>query len=771
MNPSYTKYLWLLPVALALIVNYNVLQNGFGWDDETIIDHLKPRGWQSILFSRPDSDAGRKIRHTYYRPLISASYKTDLLLWGKNPFGFHLSVWLAHALNTLLVFFLARKWMENGQARGPAPTTPAAAKNTGRNALRPYSYIPLIAASLFAVHPVHAEAVAWIAGRNDVYCTLFLLLSFVLYPRPGRPGKAVLYGLSMFSFVLALLAKEAAVFFFILYPLYDYLTTVSPPIQPSPLEGEGKGGGAVAKGGHGELSHQPGAASGAPTPHLRLTTYVLRSIPPLAVLGTYLALRASAMQSAFGGVPPETIVAQPYLSRGIAAAGYYLRMMILPYPHRPFITALPDSAAFIGLSALAIVLLTAVFVLAVIRRDLLTGMSLSWTAAVLGPAVAVTLMRVTPTEAAERYVYGASVGCIFLAVGWIAAALRGLDDPASGERPVRRLLQGTAGLLVVSLIVAWGLESRDRNRVWSDTLSFWQAATADDPDSGFPFRELGIQYTVRGKYGQAEGSYRRAIRTDRKNLGADDPAVAKDLNSLGALYYELGRFSEAGGMYGQALDIQQKGLEANPLETAETLNNLGNLSQTEGNLKAAAGFYRRAIMIREAALGPDNPDVAQTLNNLGALEERLGEPAKAEANYKRALGIREKTLPADHPDIAEILNNLGALYYAQGRLEEAEALYRRAVKIYESRKRPVDLFLANTLYNLAALYDTEGRYGLAEPLYHRSLSILGKLPGDRQPALATVLEGYSAMLRKMNRTEEADQLAARAREIRGRNGG
>jgi len=61
-------------------------------------------------------------------------------------------------------------------------------------------------ALLFATHPVHAEAVAWIGGAHELLCGLFVFLSFLLYLRK-KPA------LSIVSFVLALLSKETALVF------------------------------------------------------------------------------------------------------------------------------------------------------------------------------------------------------------------------------------------------------------------------------------------------------------------------------------------------------------------------------------------------------------------------------------------------------------------------------------------------------------------------------------------------------------------------------
>ncbi len=181
----------LVLILLAFLVNFNVLSNGFGWDDETIIPGLGSTdpSWSYLFPDRSDAST-RKSGSPYFRPLVSASYRLDYLFWSHRPFGFHLSVLVAHLLNTALVFFLTRRLLIVNRYslsvnRNAAPPTigqthRSAPTNAGDPSGRPYILFPLIAATLFAVHPIHAEAVAWIAGRNDVFCTTFLLLSFLL---------------------------------------------------------------------------------------------------------------------------------------------------------------------------------------------------------------------------------------------------------------------------------------------------------------------------------------------------------------------------------------------------------------------------------------------------------------------------------------------------------------------------------------------------------------------------------------------------------------
>jgi hypothetical protein len=70
--------------------------------------------------------------------------------------------------------------------------------------------------------------------------------------------------------------------------------------------------------------------------------------------------------------------------------------------------------------------------------------------------------------------------------------------------------------------------------------------------------------------------------------------------------------------------------------------------------------------------------------------------------------------------------------------------------------------VANTLSKMSEPLEAQGEYLEAEPLLRRSLEIREKA-GTRGPELASVLEKYAALLRKMDRTTDATQLESRAK--------
>jgi tetratricopeptide (TPR) repeat protein len=171
---------------------------------------------------------------------------------------------------------------------------------------------------------------------------------------------------------------------------------------------------------------------------------------------------------------------------------------------------------------------------------------------------------------------------------------------------------------------------------------------------------LARVYEPLGRYGEAEGLYKRALAIREEALGADHPDVAQALNNLANVYKDQGKYGEAEALHKRALTIREKALGANHLDVAQSANNLAVVYYFQGKYGEAEGLYKRALAIREQALGADHPEVAQALNNLAIVHQSQGNYGEAEALHKRALAIREKALGATHPEVAQTLNNLAA---------------------------------------------------------------------------------------------------------------
>jgi hypothetical protein len=119
-----------------------------------------------------------------WRPLFGLLWRLDGALWGVNDAGYHLTNALLHGLATCLVFLIA------AEAAGGAGGT------------------AFLAGLLFAVAPVHVEAICWVTGRTDSLPVVFYLAAFLFYLRFRASGSRLAYGLALLAMASGLLVKE-----------------------------------------------------------------------------------------------------------------------------------------------------------------------------------------------------------------------------------------------------------------------------------------------------------------------------------------------------------------------------------------------------------------------------------------------------------------------------------------------------------------------------------------------------------------------------------
>jgi hypothetical protein len=204
MNKINNKILYLIIALFTFIIYYNALQNDFAFDDESVI-----LGNSSItsLSNIPKfffaQEGFHKVIGRYYRPVVSSTYNIDYAIWQFNPFGYHLTNILIHIIATLLLFALLLNIFKD---------------------YRNKKIISLICTLIFAVHPIHTEAVSWVSGRTDSLVTLFFfaaLLFYIKYTDNNSLNKNTLL-LSVIFYIFSLLSKEMSVTFPVVIILYDY---------------------------------------------------------------------------------------------------------------------------------------------------------------------------------------------------------------------------------------------------------------------------------------------------------------------------------------------------------------------------------------------------------------------------------------------------------------------------------------------------------------------------------------------------------------------
>jgi protein O-mannosyl-transferase len=186
---------------MALLAGLAAYANGlagtFQFDDHNVIVntervHSLSAWWQATS-------------HGGLRPLLNLTYTLNWLGGEGSPFGFHVFNLLVHLVTTACVFALARSFLRRCPPATDIDITAA------------------WAALLFAVHPLHSEAVTYICGRSSSMMTLFYLGALVYYAR-AEEG-LVRHRLAAISlFVMAVLTKESALLFPFALLAWDWST-------------------------------------------------------------------------------------------------------------------------------------------------------------------------------------------------------------------------------------------------------------------------------------------------------------------------------------------------------------------------------------------------------------------------------------------------------------------------------------------------------------------------------------------------------------------
>ncbi|HSO74273.1 MAG TPA: tetratricopeptide repeat protein, partial [Blastocatellia bacterium] len=599
----------LLICLLALLAYANSLAGEFVFDDtDKIVTNQNLRSWTNLAKAfttdvwafreeQPGIDAPPRL--PYYRPIFTVMLTIEFQLFGLWPQGWHLVSLLLLILASVAVFYVILL-------------------------LSRRKLVAMFAASLFAVHPVHAESVSWISGMTDPLFSIFFLASlffFLVSRKAGAPAEARdsaaktiasrrALTLSVVSFVIAAFSKETALSLVPLVFVYE--------LGESP----------------GKLIARARQAAGRALPYAAASMLYL--IPRYLVLGELMWKNPQA---------PDRPLVYTLMTLPFVVVSYVFHLvwpvsLSVSYDTR-FITS-ATSPMF--LFPVAAILACAIGLLACrnrINREV-------WLALVL---IFVPLLPVLNLDQVSReeylvfdhYLYLSVAGFAYL-VGIGLARLGGFESRAPGS--VRRAtlsLVAMGGLLLTTVTVA-----ANENRSWSDSYSLWSNAARVRPSNWAAHYNVGLALLDQSRFSQAREALGRAAALK------PDEAVVFDA---------LGRASGGAGDLVEAEKSFKRALEVDP-ELFESLNNLGELDFRRKDYTSAEGRFVAAIRIR--------PDATAPRFNLGLCLARLGRYQEAAREFERVTQLA--------PD-AEAYYELGLVYEKLGRPRDAERALTRGREV------------------------------------------------------------------------------------------
>jgi tetratricopeptide (TPR) repeat protein len=566
---------------------------------------------------------------SYYRPFMYTTFAVEMAIGGADPRIFRITNALIHAGIGVVLLLLLRR--------------------TGET-----EWAAFAGASLFAVHPMHGEVVAWPSARPELLVTLFSVLAAYVFaggdPKRG-PSRARFVGVGALV-MCALFSKETG----LLAPVLIGLVA---------------------------LMRAPGTA------YERIGAGVRSAMPFLLLVLVFIGVRGLAIQVApappLVGDDPDNFRYQSYGDAAIsllAIAGRYLAVMLVPVEASSFRVPTWENVRF-GIAMLPVGLAA----IALTPRWRAAG----WLAFAF-LAIAVQGFGVPSAGyLSQRYAYLPSLGaCAFLGV--VLAAL--LLDAASAARRA-------AGVAVLAAtLVAFTVLLVPRSLEWANEQRLWEMAHARDPDSPAPLANWGYMLLDRGRaeealvlfqrlevveprwsapYGEANalaamGRLREAIPLYEKAI-ARAPMVPYLLQGLGFAYEDLGEYDKARETYERALKLFPdsslgQGIlsvletkEGNPAEALARLDEALALRPDHATLRlnrvallAELGRVDEAIADAET-LARDPSTRAEAEAHLGILYDRYRhEPARAAEHYREAM-----RLAPDRPDAMRLQRRIAVL--------------------------------------------------------------------------------------------------------------
>ncbi|MBT3293022.1 tetratricopeptide repeat protein [Candidatus Peregrinibacteria bacterium] len=573
---------------ITFLVYFKSLWNPFvRWDDGLLIFEnpairaITPNTLKAI-FTKFDPEL--------YIPFTFFSYQLNFLIGETNPSIYHLTNLILHTSNALLVsWFFVQMGIKNRLA--------------------------ILFGLIFALHPLHTEAVVWASARKDVLSVFFCLMSLNWYLVFRKKNINIWFWLSLIAFVFALLSKV--------------VVAVLPGILFM-LEWQRLG-----------LSKKSAK---------RLIPYFVFAI--IFILVALLGKQGALTQATF--------------SQFILIAGkstiFYIQKLFLPtnlsvlYPYT-------DPITFASLSLLITLGLAAML-------GALTDY-LSYKKKISGFALSIFFLALLPTYitfmkggdiyfASDRYAYLPSIGIFLL----VALLLQSFEINIIRKRIVT--------ILLLVIISCFGIMSHIQANVWSSTESLFTHSIKLYPNSHIAHNNMGNIYRRKKELIPAIESFNTALaikdhHRTRSNLGAVyrilkrydlaqkeyDHVLAINPDSKEA-HFGLGILQATQSKYTEAIASYTRALELDPTY-AEVHINFGSLLNKLDKPEEAIIHLEKAIHIL--------PFSSEAYYNLAVVQRKIRGSKAAMESYEISVALKPSFLAARI--------NLAILYHERGMLDEA----------------------------------------------------------------------------------------------------
>ncbi|MCL5004241.1 MAG: tetratricopeptide repeat protein [Patescibacteria group bacterium] len=488
----------IILAAVTVIAYLGCLPNSFVSDDKPLM--VSP----NLINPLPtiQSDPVVAIINSY-------TYTLNYLINGTSPLGYHLFNLILHLAVSLIIFFFLYSFVE--------------------------AKLSFLASLLFAVSPLHSEAVFWVSGRHYILYSLFLLISIIFYLRFTEAKKRI------FNYICALLAFVASVYSFpeqaivlpLFLPLLDFFR-------------------------------------GGPKRVLQNLKYYLLFLALTAIFA-YLSL--GRVETRIVQVSGDAVSSQShpvnFVITDIIALSTYTKLYLYPiglsFYHENISTA-PLALIFMASAVIflffflpfyfykvkgnrVLILASGIFLISLLPT--LTPLKVSWVVA-------------------ERYTYLGTLGLALLTACILNLVL-------NSSRKIQRPL--TFALILT--ILAYGWITFYRGFDWRNEDGLWLATVKAEPTSSKAWNNMGDYY---GRHGDMQKSFEAFVQATKLN-----PSYADAWHNAGNTLVQMGKLDEA-------IPYFEKSLQFNP-NLIEAYNNLALVYHKKGDQKKAYEYLQKSISI------------------------------------------------------------------------------------------------------------------------------------------------------------------------------
>jgi tetratricopeptide (TPR) repeat protein len=481
-----------------------------------------------------------------WHPLTWLSYGLDVTLFGVDPGAMHAVNIGYHTINSLLVYALFDR-----TTRAPVASACIAA--------------------LFAIHPLHVEAVVWIAERKELVAAFFGLLACHAWIDYATRGGRLRYSGVLFLAALSLLAK----------PMWVTLPFLLLALDHWPL------------------------GRGAEGPRRLLVEKLPFFV--LSLLSSIVTLYAQQNAAVIAGTVPLT----GRILNAIAAPIDYLRLTAWPmdlsviYPH-PYLpggtppTAIEWFGVAVGWLGIATITWWA-------RNRGYVVFGLAWFLISLVPVIGIIQMG--EQAIADRYTYVSLIG-IF------ALVTLGLRDVLENRGVSFRVVSAS---LVAAGFLGLGLRCAEQVGAWRDSITLFEHSVRATPDSATVRFKLGNRLLEAGREEDSIAQL-EAARTLRPNWVAPTTNLAWLLATT-----DDARLADPTRAVALSLEVtHDEGNDANALDT------LAAAYAAAGNFARAETVARRAVAIARAEEKRGSARIYEERRRLYAAGKRYVEPIRPE---------------------------------------------------------------------------------------------------------------------------------------------